>query len=140
MSLIEGYIVSVSWGLALFGAYVLHCIIKYVKNKPPCQQSFLDGVQIQMFNLWMVEYIMLLLTLSLMLLGIKSFVLSMVIGFGAYAIMIANSVHLVICVLTRIGLVYHQATLESIQEKRFRLIARYAITVLNKYSITNLKM
>ena len=72
---------------------------------------------------------MLLLTLSLMILGIKSFVLSMVIGFGVYAIMIANSVHLVLCVLTRIGLVYHQATLESIQEKRFRLISRYANTM-----------
>ena len=128
MSLIEGCIVSVSWGLAVFGAYVLHCIVKYVKNKPPCQQSYLDGVQIQMFNFWMVEYIMLLLILSLMILGIKSFVLSIVFGFGAYSIMVANSVHLVICVLTRIGLVYHQATLESIQEKRFRLIARYPNT------------
>ena len=128
MSFSEGCIVSVSLGLTLFGAYILNCIVKYVKNKPPFQQSMLDGVQIQMFNLWMIEYIMLLLTFSLMILEIKSFVLSMMIGFGVYAIMIANSVHLVICVLTRIGLVYHQATLEAIQEKRFRLFARYVST------------
>ena len=124
MSLVEGCVVSVSWGLAFFGVYALHCIVKYVKNKPPCQQSMLDGIQIQMFNLWIVEYIMLLLILTLMMMGIKSFVLSIVFGFGVYAIIVMSSVHLVICVLTRIGLVYHQAALESIDEKRFRFNAR----------------
>ena len=112
----EGPLVAITWGIVAFGSYLMFCIIKYIKEKPPGAQTLLDGIHQQMLWIWMMENFMLLMVTSLVTWGFKSYVTAWIFGYGTSVIIYLSSIHLMICVATRIGLVFCQEAIENILE------------------------
>ena len=112
----EGPLVAITWGIVAFGSYLMFCIIKHIKEKPPGAQTLLDGIHQQMLWIWMMENFMLLVMTSLVTWGFESYVTAWIFGYGTMVVIYLSSIHLMICVVTRIGLVFCQEAIENILE------------------------
>ena len=112
----EGIFVSVTWGFVALGSYLTSCILKYIKEKPPGAQTLLDGIHRQMFWIWVVENWMVLLRDTIIIWGFKSEITAWIFGYGTLFVVAISAIHLMICVVTRIGLVFFQEDIESIPE------------------------
>ena len=113
----EGPLVSITWGFVALGSYLTYCILKYLKEKPPNVQTLLDGIHRQMFWIWMVENWMALLSITIKAWGFKSEITAWIFGYGTFLVFYISAIHLMICVVTRIGLVYFQDAIESVPEE-----------------------
>ena len=112
----EGPFVSITWGFVALGSYLTYCILKYLKEKPPNAQTLLDGIHRQMLWIWTVENWMILLHISVLVWGFKSEITAWIFGYGTIFVVSASAIHLTICVVTRIGLVFFQDEIETIPE------------------------
>ena len=112
----EGLFVSITWGFVALGSYLTYCILKYLKEKPPNAQTLLDGIHRQMFWIWTVENWMILSHITVLAWGFKSEITAWIFGYGTIFVMSASAIHLTICVVTRIGLVFFQEDIETIPE------------------------
>ena len=117
----ESYLVAVTWGIVGLGVYLMFNIIKYLKEKPPGMQTLLDGIHQQLLWIWIVESSMLLVMVSLVNWGFKSYPTALIFGYGTFVIICMSSIHLMICVVTRIGLVFFQETIEDFLEDHILL-------------------
>ena len=112
----QGTLVSTTWGFVALGSYLTYCILKYIKEKPPGAQTLLDGIHRQMFWIWVVENRMVLLCDTIIIWGFKSEITAWIFGYGTLFVVAVSAIHLMICVVTRIVLVFFQDVIEMIPE------------------------
>ena len=112
----EGPFISITWGFVALGSYLTYCILKYLKEKPPNTQTLLDGIHRQMFWIWTLENWIMLLHITMRVWGFKSEITAWIFGYGTIFVISASAIHLTICVVTRIGLVFFQEDIETIPE------------------------
>ena len=120
---LEAWIIILSWGCVIIGTYLMYCCITYVKSKPPGSQSMLDGIQIQMLWIWILEDGFSVILNTLLFFEHQSYVAAWIIGYGTFVIFVVSQLHLMICVACRIGLIFHQEKVESFLEDHVLLIA-----------------
>ena len=117
----ESYLVAVTWGIVCLGVYLMFNLIKYLKEKPPGMQTLLDGIHQQLLWIWIVESSMLLVMVSLVNWGFKSYPTALIFGYGTFVIICMSSIYQMICVVARIGLVFFQETIEDFPEDHILL-------------------
>ena len=120
---LEAWIVIIGWGCVTIGTFLKKCCITYVKNKPPGSQSMLDGIQIQMLLIWILEDGLSVIANTLLYFEHHSYSAAWIIGYGTFVIFVVSQLHLMICVACRIGLIFYQEKVESILEDHVLLIA-----------------
>ena len=59
---------------------------------------------------------MILLQITIVVWGLKSEITAWIFGYGTILVILASAIHLTICVVTRIGLVFFQEDIETIPE------------------------
>ena len=99
------------------GQYLMHHIIHYLKNKSPGLKTILDGMHIQLLQYWMVESIAVYLFITLYEFQVRFWILSWIVGFGLYLILLLASLHMLVCLIFRIVLIFYYHTLEEISDK-----------------------
>ena len=100
------------------GLYLMYCIIHYLKNKPPGLKTILDGLHIQLLQYWMIEAVVSYLFITLFEFQVRSWILSWIVGFGVHLILLLTSLHLLVCLVFRILLIFHYYVLEEVSDKR----------------------
>ena len=100
------------------GLYLMYCIIHYLKNKSPGLKTILDGLHIQLLQYWMIEAVVSYLFITLFEFQVRSWILSWIVGFGVHLILLLTSLHLLVCLVFRILLIFHYYVLEEVSDKR----------------------
>ena len=112
----ESILVSATWEFVALGSYLTYCCLKHIKEKPPGAQTLMDGIHQQILRIWVAENWMVLLRITIGSWGFKSEVTAWIFGYSTNVVTYISAIHLMICVLSRIGLVFFQEAIESIPE------------------------
>ena len=94
------------WCLIIMGWYVFYRIIGHIKSKAFGTQTLLDVLYIQLLQNWVFEGVFQAALFTLVEQNHTSLVSSWIVGWGAYAMVVLSSIHVVFCLLSRIALIF----------------------------------
>ena len=106
------------------GSYLRYYIAHYLKNKPPGFKTILDCQHIQLLQYWTLESVANYAFATLYEFEVTSWTLSWIVGFGGYLVLILTSLHLFICLVFRVILIFYHHTIEEIPDKSIMKITR----------------
>ena len=108
----------------LGGSYILYYITRYLENKPPGFKTILDCQHIQLLQYWILESMAWYIFDFMHEFEVNSRILSWIFGFGGYLINVLSGLHLLVCLVTRITLIFYHHTIEEIPDKTIISITR----------------
>ena len=98
--------ISFLWLAFLVGCYILSYLIGYMNDKPPGQQTLLDGLYSQLFILMIVTGLFLSINFTLQEVEHQSMTSAKVIGYGSSVLACSVWIHFAICGALRFVIIY----------------------------------
>ena len=111
----------------IFGFAMMYQIIKYLKFKPLGYQTLMDSLYAQLIQYWMLESFMIFVTIILIEIPEKYWILAWLVGFGTYLSLLLSSIHLISCLIFQINLIWFQNVLERFEDERVLKYIRYVM-------------
>ena len=107
------------WGVIVLGSYLYHQVIKYLEEKPPANQTLLDGIYIQLFKYIILEGWMIGVNLSTKdIFGNVPWIVAVIIGWGAYFTRNLFGIHLFVCLVVEYVLIFKPEISEEVEDKK----------------------
>ena len=100
----------------VIGAGMMYQIIKYLKSKQLGFQTLLDSLYIQLMEYWIIEASMYSAAFTLLEMEVTNWILAWIFGFGTYLIVVLSSIHLMVCLLFQIVLIWFQDKIEGFED------------------------
>lgn len=117
--------VPIQLGIGASGACLMYQIISYLKSKPLGFQTLLDGIYIQLMECWILEGTLIIIGSILVTVDNVHWILAWIFGFGLYLSLILSAIHLIICLMFQIVLIWYQDKLEEFEDKKVLRWIRY---------------
>ena len=103
--------------MVILGTYLYSQVIRYLKDKPPANQTLLDGIYIQLFQYLIIEGWMIGITLSTKeIFGTVPWILAVILGWGTYISRNLFGIHLFICLFVKYVLIFKQEVSEEVDD------------------------
>ena len=109
--------VPIQLGIGACGACLMSQIISYLKSKPLGFQTLLDGIYIQLMECWILEGTLIIIGSILATVDDLHWVLAWIFGFGLYLALILSAIHLIVCLMFQIFLIWYQDKIEEFEDK-----------------------
>ena len=94
-------------------------MIKYLEEKPPANETLLDGIYIQLFKYIILEGWMIGVNLSTKdIFGNVPWIVAVIIGWGAYFTRNLFGIHLFVCLVVEYVLIFKPEISEEVEDKK----------------------
>ena len=123
------YIIIVSI-FGTLGIAMMFQIIKYLKSKPLGFQTLMDSLYIQLIQYWILESSLTFVTIILIQIQENNWILAWLVGFGTYLAMLLSSIHLLICLIFQILLIWYQSIFDPFEDGKILKYIRYKFKIL----------
>ena len=107
------------------GSYLMYYIIHYLENKRPGFKTVLDCQHVQLLRYWIMESMASYTLATMYEFQVTSWVLSWIVGYGWYLIFVLTGLHQLICLFSRILLIFYQHTVQEIPDRKIMKNTRY---------------
>ena len=111
----------IAFGLVLgTGSYIFYELIQYLNEKPPASQTLLDKVYNHHFKAIIIRNVVLGIIHCTVNIGIQlpSYV-TMPLGWSGYGMNIVVGIHLFVCLLVKIIIIYKPELIEEVSDDNF---------------------
>ena len=122
------YIIIVSI-FGTLGIGMMFQIMKYIKSKPLGFQTLMDSLYIQLIQYWILESFLTFVTIILIQIQENNWFLAWLIGFGTYLAMLLSSIHLLICLIFQILLIWYQSIFDTFEDEKILKYIRYKLKI-----------
>ena len=122
------YIIIVSI-FGTLGIAMMFQIIKYLKSKPLGFQTLMDSLYIQLIQYWVLESSLTFVTIILIQIQENNWILAWLVGFGTYLAMLLSSIHLLICLIFQILLIWYQSIFDPFEDGKILKYIRYKFKI-----------
>ena len=122
------YIIIVSI-FGTLGIAMMFQIIKYLKSKPLGFQTLMDSMYIQLIQYWILESFLTFVTIVLIQIQENNWILAWLVGFGTYLAMLLSSIHLLICLIFQILLIWYQSIFDIFEDEKILRYIRYNLKI-----------
>ena len=113
-------------------------IIKYLKSKPLGFQTLMDSLYIQLIQYWILESFMTFVTIILIQIQENNWILAWLVGFGTYLAMLLSSLHLIICLIFQIQLIWYQSVSDTFEDEKVLEYIRYKFKINSKLNLKSI--
>ena len=102
------------------GTYTFHELVQYLEKKTPANQSLLDKIYVQHFRMVSVRNLLLGIVSGLLLLGFQPpWYITSPLGWCHLFMSNLVGIHLFVCLLVKMLLIYKPETVAEIEDDRF---------------------
>ena len=115
----------------VIGAGIMYQIINYLKSKQLGFQTLLDCLYIQLMEYWIIEASMYSIAYALFEMQVTNWILAWIFGFGIYLAIALSSIHLMVCLLFQIVLIWFQDKIEDFEDQKVLTCIRQVLTVFS---------
>ena len=108
----------------------MYYITHYLENKRPGFKTVLDCQHVQLLRYWIMESMAAYIFGTMYEFQVTSLMLSWIVGYGWYLIIVLSGLHQLVCLFFRILLIFYQHTVQEIPDRKIMKITRYVCLVL----------
>ena len=104
------------------GTYTFHELVQYLKAKPPGNQTFLDHIYKQHFKVLSIRNLLVGIVSGIVLLGFQpTWYITSALGWSSLFMGNFVGIHMFLCLIVKIVLIYKPETIAEIEDDRFCL-------------------
>ena len=112
---------------------MMYQITKYLKSKQLGFQTLLDNLYIQLMEYWIIEASMYSVAFILFEMEVTNWILAWIFGFGIYLSIVLSSIHLMVCLLFQIVLIWFQDKMEGFEDQKILSYTRQVLKVFSTF-------